>query len=364
MNLLEGSIAFALALAGLATLCTVLIEILHRLFGLRAEGLRIMLDAYFEDVLKSRLPAQDVARLKANLLGKLTQSSLIKQLGDGWSWMPKFVRQRLLQADSLSAQDFLRRLPDSDVFKHLKEQAGDQAEQMRKELGEKYEQYGAAASDYFKHRAQLLSILAGLALALFGNIHAGRIFDAFVKNPELAQRMEAQADDIRAALEKQTQVVAQPAAKPAAGAEDTLKRIVADVESTKASLQRYQEMGLPIGWAYYPNCFEQSGHDPHCGKALNHARERNAVAGANADLRSSLLLTACHDVTGFLLWLFTVVLTGVLIGLGGPFWYDLAMRLSQVKQAIAGKPAGQAEAEQVPAPATPQGKQPWDDKPW
>ena len=97
---------------------------------------------------------------------------------------------------------------------------------------------------------------------------------------------------------------------------------------------------------------------------MSHARERSAAAGKDVDLRSSLLLTVRHDATGFLLWLFTVVLTGVLIGLGGPFWYDLAMRLSQVKQAIAGKPAGQAEAAPAPAPPTPQGRQPWDDKPW
>ncbi len=81
-----------------------------------------------------------------------------------------------------------------------------------------------------------------------------------------------------------------------------------------------------------------------------------------------------------LVWLFTVLFSGILIGLGGPFWFDLAMRLSQVKQALSGTAPAQPTADApVPprdkaiakaadqlAPTAPPapGKQPWDDKPW
>jgi hypothetical protein len=44
--------------------------------------------------------------------------------------------------------------------------------------------------------------------------------------------------------------------------------------------------------------------------------------------------TAGNDLAGFLLWLFVVVGTGVLIGLGAPFWFDIAKRLSQIRKGL------------------------------
>jgi hypothetical protein len=55
MQTLEGSIAFALALAGFATICTMLIELLHRVAGWHSDGLKTMLEAYFDDIIKPRM---------------------------------------------------------------------------------------------------------------------------------------------------------------------------------------------------------------------------------------------------------------------------------------------------------------------
>lgn len=35
---------------------------------------------------------------------------------------------------------------------------------------------------------------------------------------------------------------------------------------------------------------------------------------------------------GWLVWLLTTIFTGVLIGLGGPFWFDMVKRLTEVSQ--------------------------------
>ena len=39
---------------------------------------------------------------------------------------------------------------------------------------------------------------------------------------------------------------------------------------------------------------------------------------------------------GVLRWLFGVFITGTLIGLGGPFWFDVATKLSSFRQRIRG----------------------------
>lgn len=44
-----------------------------------------------------------------------------------------------------------------------------------------------------------------------------------------------------------------------------------------------------------------------------------------------MLTTASYDVGGFIRWFFAVVLTGLLIGLGAPFWFDVAKRLAGIR---------------------------------
>ena len=333
VNLLEGSIAFALALAGLASLCTVIIEILHRVAGLRSEGLKVMLETYFEEVLQKDLPAEKIARLKGEFIDGFTQNKFMERFGEGTSWLPAFVRRRLLQVDAVPTDEFLRHLPESAVFRELEAKAIAGKEQLLKDLGAKYEHYGKQVSAYFKGRAQVLSLAVGVAMALFGNIDAGRILDAYLKDPAAAQRMEAQAANIKTLLDAHT---------PAAEGKSELPAIKADVDKAMADFQGYQQLGLPMGWAYYPNCL-QGRADGRCAQVRQAVEEATAAAPAAGTKRDCLLpslwASVRHDPAGFLQWLFTVLVTGLLIGLGGPFWYELAVKLSTVRQAFNGKAA-------------------------
>jgi hypothetical protein len=51
---------------------------------------------------------------------------------------------------------------------------------------------------------------------------------------------------------------------------------------------------------------------------------------------ANVLKTGGSDPWGVLRWLFGVSITGALIGLGGPFWFDVATKLSTVRQKIRG----------------------------
>ena len=44
--------------------------------------------------------------------------------------------------------------------------------------------------------------------------------------------------------------------------------------------------------------------------------------------------TLWYDPGGFILWFLVALGTGVLIGLGAPFWFDVAKRLSQIRKGI------------------------------
>lgn len=328
MNLLEGSIAFALALAGFATLCTILIEVFHRFAGLRAKGLRTLLLAYFDGELKKDLP-QDLAAkaedLKKRFLADLTANALIEQLSQRSPLFPLWLRRRLLALDALSKANFLARLPQTEAYKSLQAATGKTEAVLLQELGDRYDHYCDATTSYFKARAHLLSLVAGVALAFLGNIHSGRIFDTFIKNPDLAQRMEAQAGNIRSALATNGNGSTVATAVP-----PTIGEELAKVQNT---LKDYQNMGLPIGWTYYPNCFGDAAGDPRCEAV------RKQAASEESWIPVSLFHTANRGPLAFVQWFCVVLVTGLLIGLGGPFWYDLAVKLSNLRALFNGKAA-------------------------
>lgn len=354
MQLLEGSIAFALALAGFATICTMFIEILHRVAGWRSDGLKRMLEAYYDAIIVPRLAkASDELKLalRTDFMDRLINNPLLPCFkGRG---LFSSIRQRLLTADGVSTEEFLAHLPDTELFKKLEQEAGQSAETLITQLADKYDQFGVSATDYFKRRAQVLSIVAGILLALFGNIHAGYLFDNFVKNPDLALRMQAQAEAIKQTIEQQKPPAngAENASKPEetipdeSDARSELKDTKAQIDKAIGALQSYQDIGLPIGWNYYPNCFAASTRDSRCESIFNATDERSSTPH-NA---SSIYKTFRADIGAGLLWLLTVILTGTLIGLGAPFWFDLAMRLSQVRQAFTGKASAPSANDQPPA---------------
>ena len=95
-------------------------------------------------------------------------------------------------------------------------------------------------------------------------------------------------------------------------------------------------MGLPIGWAYYPYCLDAETKDLQC-KPITEMLAGYVKAGEEASLWDRATEPFKQDFWAAATWLFGILLTGVLIGLGGPFWFDVAVRLSQVRQALTGK---------------------------
>ena len=64
---------------------------------------------------------------------------------------------------------------------------------------------------------------------------------------------------------------------------------------------------------------------------------------------TQIFLTGVKDPGGFLKWLLVVAITGTLIGLGGPFWFDVARKLSDLGRKIRGG-GGAAEPVKPEAP--------------
>lgn len=378
VELLDAVLAFALTLAALATVVTVLMEILLRSVLMRKRNLvtvmRMLNDelpkgtlglgederwAFFTGVVEN--PAEELgARMPSELGAGDTAAAAIGRVR--WKNLTRGVY------DKVSTEHVLRRLAELPSVSKLCTEATDKVKAELYRLACKYEEFGAAVSASFKRRSQFWSIVLGVVLAVVANVDGIRIFEAYQASPDLARTITAREGQIREAYERtesrRRAILAQetavekarsalaaarevkggdsPEAKAAAArlaeANEALAALVDPAElrriaeDAQAQLESLVAMGVPIGGAYFPHCRIFGEHDLSttcAGPGWPPDSAENPWAGR--------LGFAGH----VLLWLVPVTITGMLIGLGAPFWFDVAKRLAEVRQMFGGTPSAE-----------------------
>jgi len=275
---------------------------------------------------------------------------------------------------TVSLEYMLRCLVDSPPVKKASLAAGETIKAEFNRISRRYEELGSSVSASFKHHTQAWSIAIGIILAICANIDGLRIFEAYRVNPGLAasvierqqsfldnweasQKSQSELDDAMQVYEKaKADLLAAEKADPKNSevieknraavktAEADMEKMVG-LKDVQATAQRAQQqladlvaLGVPIGWQrLYPNCPYGDSADawamscPKCKAIPMDKREINQ--GKNLFI-VRLAKTFWYDISGFLLWLLATVGTGMLIGLGAPFWFDVAKRLAQIRKGI------------------------------
>jgi hypothetical protein len=313
---------------------------------MRHHGLERMLAQLFEKVICPRLGVNvDKNAIKKDFLDTLTSNPAVEQ--SGWLLgLRNWFAPRTL--DYLTLTQFAERFADTQLGKQLWSTGPDRAVQMVDDIGHRFARFEEGASSYFAQRAQMLSLLVAVILAFALNVDAIRLFTTFLTDQQLTARIVAEAEPIT--RQYQTKVVegrpgaptltvgvgepvapahpsgAVAAAEPlqtqgAASGRDQSAR-AADykalddkVEALNRQIAESSALGLPIGAAYYPWCLDET-KQPTCEAPLSWNALSNLKGGDISSLRR------------FGRWFLAVLLAGVLIGLGGPFWFDAFSNLA------------------------------------
>lgn len=304
MQLLDAAFTFALTLAALATVVTILMETFHRAWKVRKRNLiRVLVQlnreltwlpegerwAFAREVLSN--PAVAEGKMLADPMpqampGNTCEKSLLAM---GW------LQRRRDIYDTVSMEHVLRRLTETATARQMLQS---NAERFRAELdriSRCYQVICASISADFKRRAQMWSMLVGVLVAVGCNLDGIRIFEAYMNDSLLRERVIARQDRFEAAADAAQQRVEAPE-----GAEPSV------------SLTELEALGIPIGPSYWP------------------WGDRDRPKGAG--------------YPDCLVWLAKVVFSGLLIGLGAPFWFDVAKRLAEVRQAFGGAASTEARA--------------------
>lgn len=373
MELLDAALAFALTLAALATVVTVLMEIVLRAALMRKRNLVQVMRLLNEELPKGTLGLDEQDRwdfftkvIENPAQGLTERIPRLLEDGDLAARAINRIDRRSLTSgvyDSVSTEHLLRRLSEIDRVKKMSEQTADKVKKEFYRLACKYEEFGSAVSAAFARRAQFWSIIFGIGLAIVANVDGVRIFETFQAKPDLTQTIVARQDQFRLAYasteERKRKISAQEHtvsqakaaladARDKLGADspevkaaqetlatadkalatlsnpEELRRIAADAQQQVAGLIA---LGVPLGNEYFPHCrlFGGNNLSTTCaGPAW--------PAGSGGGLWAERLRFLGH----ILVWLLPVTITGMLIGLGAPFWFDVAKRLAEVRQMFNG----------------------------
>lgn len=352
MVLLDSLLAFALTLAALATVVTLLMEFGIRILGAKRRGqIRLFKKLLDSETVKDLLPAlaaqaekeapqperksattqRDTKTLLWNLVfgkpttdgvdtpywnvikailqnpfsGKPMAESESKQSYRGWAAAGIYR--------NVSLEHVLRRLLETEVVQEAREDL----EAKLQAIARKYDELSSALGAEFKRNAQWWSLVVGIVLAVVMNVDGTRLLQAYLQDSDLRERIIAN--------------IPPEAIGVTAGSGDAEEKL-----SQQFTL--INQLALPLGSGYFPHCFwlesseaRKASPDPLC-------RSDRSIDWSLASLG----------------WFAKVLFTGVLIGLGAPFWYDVARRLAAVRSAFKGMPSSEERHRGADAAGSPE----------
>jgi hypothetical protein len=315
MLYLNAALAFAVTMLIMAIVTSTVVETIHRIIGLREDGLQRMMGHLYDRVLvplfktkdetfkstpehrRSFIDLMTVNRAPSNSDDSQTENAADMDAKHGflsrWLWDGRRISE-------LTAEDFMSRLATSD-YEKLLPLAGSNPDPVLQDVEFKFGQFGVEATTYFGRRARLLSVVGAIAVAFAFHVHPANLWSSYTADPDTAQSVIALYDE------------AVKRSKESDDAEAN-KEIVDAIKIAKKNIVRQVDQlsgaGLTLGWP--GGTFDLNAGEPAIAK------------------------------------IFWLIFGGILIGLGAPFWTDAFKSLMSVRNMLS-----TSGADQTQGPATP-----------
>ncbi len=385
MQLLDAILAFALTMAALATVVTVIMEACFRIARMRKKNLIGVMKHLNNELGRGSLNMSPEERW--NFFSKVVENPFYgvnivtkinwqKSGDENEKVLAKFLasfgkrKDRKGIYDKVTLEYVLRCLAESDSVKRASLEASDKLKTELNRIARKYEEFGSAVSASFKQSAQVWTIGIGIFLAFAANVDGLRIFEAYRADPKLAAAVIEKHEgfieknnEVQKSLkklkalyisksEKESEI---GAAEKSNKSENEINKLKIELEEIEKKITNQSEiaviqktvqdaknqiseltaLGVPIGWDFYPNCpYSADGKDPAWEKSGSKCKDITKRKHTSPYVPERVGFTASNDVAGFAVWVITVIITGILIGLGAPFWFDVAKRLAQIRKGL------------------------------
>ena len=327
MHWLGALVAFAATMLIFAIFVSTFVELIHRAFGLRAKGLHMMLETFFIDVLEDKFQLVEYREAEATdtaLTAKATRlrhagefadevmrnpvvpmSSSNSKGGAISGFLDKFLRASVVT--EVPVEVFTERLVESSFVNDLDKLTDD----VLLDIAQKYELFGARASEYFERRARLLSVLVALVIAAVFYVNPYSIMLHYLQSPDSADAVVAQATSNYAVAPVSVTI---DVGDGEASLQSLLDELDDRVEEITGEVEKLGAGGAAVGW---PAMHDQSA----CNQAWFFS----------ADICRKKFLFIDNMPRPGLIHLVWIMLGGLLIGLGAPFWARVLSNLSATR---------------------------------
>jgi len=342
---LEAAMAFCVVMMVLSTMVTVLVEsFYHRLFKLRQRGMRQLVAALYTDVIAPRLQLE--SRTAAGFSKKITTLRYMpfdKQLTGLSGWFRKHWHRVIVgrEVQSLTALEFIARFADTDAGRELAAKAQhlgaavapQYLSDFLDDVSEKFADYGNSTREYFAKRAQMVSVLLSIVLVLVLNLNVVDVFSTVLRDDKVRQQLLTQSELVSLTMQQQQQ-------------------------AADAAVQQHIELTPATAGAAVDTNLETTP----AAAAPPPLSPEKSVAALQASMQQSLDLLENAAIPMGAPWpqqfpellerMVWVIFSGLLVGLGGPFWFDTFRKLSSIAGVIRALPQAAAEIQPLEVVST------------
>ena len=339
MAWIEALLAFIVTMMILSTIASMMVETIHRMGRMRETGLNRSLELLFDKYLWPKISRlQSISEEQKQSLKKRYIEQLIlppyserntkPERQPGLMGIFRYALNMLMypialmtrltvnekSRTTLGSLEMIELLAETDIGQFISYQTHQlghyKGPRYQKDLilglTEKYEDICESASDLFARQARLLSVVVGLVMAFTINFNAIHLFTSYLEQPELRQKIIAQGDQAARTLQQ----TLEQSSKNISQSPENINQLANDTENILREMNTLQQSSIPISWENTP-CRDQ---------ALPETTWRSFPCSNGQSAKP----------TGIIQWVLSVSLGGLLIGLGGPFWFESFRKLSSV----------------------------------
>jgi hypothetical protein len=305
--------AYILTIFVFSLLVTQILNIFLIVSGrLRSKEIQNMLEEFFKFEFQPVIQ-REMQRLRKEL--KLGEK-LVSELNFKAEKLNKnviFTDYELSRSVSLTTEELIERLKRSEFGHHLLMKLGDKAQGVFNELGKRYKIVGDRFTNSWRIRNRILAFYIAFILAFVFNIDSIYIFNTYLQHEDTCQAVASQND----AFAKDYDALAETLEKEQGKNSFTKADLEQAFKNSREQLTFVSVSGLPIGMSYFPYSFFE-------GKTQKEW-------GASQDFKNR------DNPSGWTTWILGIILSAVLAGIGGPFWYDVAVGITRTVEAAAKK---------------------------
>ncbi|MFH1278966.1 MAG: hypothetical protein ABIK65_11395 [Candidatus Eisenbacteria bacterium] len=299
MPILDAALAFALTMLVVATVVTQIVRLLRNTAKLRNAELQKMLTEYFDKEARPVIE-REVNRLKRKLTDGVADK--LTTTANNLSESELFGGDELATLVSVSTDELTERLKRSGLGQEMLTELGDEARGVFDELGRRYEIVGDRFTESFRKYSRRWATVVALLLAVAFNMDGVRIADSYIRNEAMRQGVIAQSE----AFAENYHALVASLDEENGNSPITKEDLEQAWRDSQEDLDALSSLDLLIGWSYFPHSGFQEG------ESKDFQRRNN--------------------IGGWAMWVVGIIITGVLAGLGAPFWYDVATGVSRVVQ--------------------------------